>query len=152
MRTIALSFGSLIIGLFLGLGIHTSIWAQSIGGGGSMLGTQQWIPTVPPLRSDITQAGLKMSNGDQILDGLNCDECTFENVNFVYSGGEFHCKDCTFSGTINFDLRGAAKNTLVALELAKAIAASRVPPVPTPVPPQDFTAKTPIKATWTSQK
>jgi hypothetical protein len=162
MSTVTRALGSLIISVVLGWGLHTSMWAQSppsapeggslTGASGSLSGTAQGVPTVPPLPVGSRHVRVSLSNAVQILDGLNCEECVFEDMTFTYSGGEYQCERCVFLGTIRFDLQGAAQNTLTVLELAKTMAARRVPAVPIPLPPQEFTTEIPLKATWTSQR
>lgn len=57
----------------------------------------------------------------QSLDGLNCEDCQFNNAGLRYGGGVLNLKGSTFSGTTELQLEGAAANTIALLEFLKAI-------------------------------
>lgn len=58
------------------------------------------------------QVGKSFEHQILILDGLKCTNCSFKDLTFLYSGGEYQLKDATFSGVIQIELHGAAENAL----------------------------------------
>ena len=60
------------------------------------------------------------------LDGLNCEDCQFDNAQLRYGGGVVNLKGSTFSGTTELQLEGAAANTVALLEFLRAIPGGRL--------------------------
>src|SRR5579859_6816611 len=62
-----------------------------------------------------------ISSTVQRLDGLNCENCEFENAQLRYGGGVVNLKGSTLSSTTELQLEGAAANTVALLEFLRAI-------------------------------
>lgn len=119
MSKIALSVGSFFLGIFIaalffsGIQIstvaHPAFASDLISFGGA--------PTVPPLnlRPATHMTFENLSGAPVALDGLNCEDCTFKNVVFGYSGGEYRLQHCTVSGPRVIVFSGAALNTVRAM-------------------------------------
>ncbi|MBZ5668541.1 MAG: hypothetical protein LAO04_02280 [Acidobacteriia bacterium] len=151
MSKTMLALESFVVGafcmFFMLSGSHTSILAQS------GLGLPDAIPVVPPL-SSIEVRDSHFGTEPQQLDGLNCKECTFDNVTLTYGGGAYHLENCRFSGTTRVVFTGAAQNALAVLPLIAAITSGN--PNPNPPRPKETRiaqAKAPITIVrWVSPK
>src|SRR5713101_3579343 len=137
MSKTAIAFASFALGvltsLFLFSGSQASILAQAppsqappsqapliIGGSG--------VPTVPPISSHFTDFGLAVPGGAFGVDGSECVRCVFNGAVLRYGGGNFQFTDFKFSGPVRFELTGAARNTVIFMQLVQALAASQAPP------------------------
>jgi hypothetical protein len=104
MVKVTLALGSFVLGalsmLFLLSDVHASTVTQSGVGNGS-------IPILPPL-SGTKLNRLGLGGGRWTLDGIDCDSCTFRDLNLEYSGGLVRCENCSFDGDVTLSLKGAA--------------------------------------------
>ena len=146
------ALGSLILISLVGVfGQDTATLGQSSPSAPTGKGIELKREPIVPSLSSITERGITLRNAVQPLDGLNCENCTFENVTFEYSGGAYRLVGCTFHGTIRVGFKGAAANTLALLAIVEATRAPKPPSGPSPGPtPRSFTASTPITADWIS--
>jgi hypothetical protein len=83
----------------------------------------------------------------QQLDGLDCRDCNFRNVQFTYGGGVYRLVNAKFSGVTSISLVGAAANTLAFLQLLQGMSqgnATRAPSKNKPIVRQSVT-KTKLK-------
>lgn len=150
MSKVMLSLGSIIVGaslmFFMLSGNHTSMAAQ----GG--IGIEGEVPIVPS-RLFVVK-GSVFADEPQQLDGLDCTDCTFDNVRLTYGGGEVRLRNAKFVGTTRVVLTGAARNAFAVMVLANAIA--RGNPKPKAVPRMETRlalAKAPITiARWATTK
>jgi len=85
----------------------------------------------------------------QPLDGLDCENCEFQNVVFTYGGGLFECRNCTVSSG-GLVLKGAALNTYRTLQFFGVIPTPPPADNSNPNAPKIKTAKleAPQKVTW----
>lgn len=153
MSKITLAFGSFIVGLVVGsllLGIHTVTFAQSNtppppripkvsdmninsnGSGAPALGLGMQ-PKILGLAPFVARIGFM--NGPQELDGLDCEDCSFQNSTLQYSGGAVHLVRPKFNGKIEVELKGPAANTLALLPFLTALAGGQKPKAPRPNKP-----------------
>lgn len=127
MSKVILSFGSFVTAafsmLFILSGIHASTWAQSeplsSPSPAMTMGLliRSAIPRVPRLGPKLNHVAIGASQ-EQILDGLNCANCSLPTAKLVYGGGAFSLEDTTFGpGHIQVELVGATANTLILLRL-----------------------------------
>jgi hypothetical protein len=130
MSKITVSLGSLVFGalvmFFFGSQISSIVQSASATMG---IVNEAAIPKVAPLQS-ITFSGAHLTNVVQPLDGLDCRDCTFQNVTFEYSGGAFNLSHARISSPMRVIFKGAAANALQVLALVEALN-SRVKPAPT---------------------
>jgi len=101
----ALSMFALLVG-------YIPIVPQSSFAAGTVLLAGPGARPVVPRLSQMVLPGIRDFSGSAQLDGLNCKDCTFNNVDWEYSGGAVSCENCRFSGTENLYVSGAALNTL----------------------------------------
>jgi hypothetical protein len=85
------------------------------------------IPVVPAL-PDADLGDMLIHDGPQTLDGLNCSGCKFKNVVFSYGGGPTRLVNCSFEGTIQLTLTGAAANTARTVAYLQAVSKRQGPP------------------------
>jgi len=149
MRMIALALGSFVLGALSGplllSGIHTSIEPQSAAAANMFLGNRKYaLPVVNPIDPQFAIKGLTSGaneGGIFQLDGLNCEQCTFGDATFEYSGGAFNCVDCRFTAPEkNITLSGAALNTL---RVSQCLQAQTQPRPEAPKLPQWLTEENP---------
>jgi hypothetical protein len=87
----------------------------------------------------------------QILDGLDCDGCVFNNALLKYSGGAVRLEHASFTGTTTLELHGAAQNTIAVLNLMGYIAKGGRIFLPSHKPPiRKATAKAIVKGNFQS--
>lgn len=130
MSKVMLALGSFIVGAICGSlalsGIHASTVVQLETTG--TIAVQGAIPVVPPLTIKMSQNFFRYP-GEQSLDGINCDHCTFEVKVFSYAGGAYSLTNSTLKAEVNgIVLRGAALNTF---NLLRAFGVIPTPPPPT---------------------
>ena len=135
------SFGAgLCTALSLGLlnGHQTSTLAQAVPPASAApfqpIGIGGAIPEVPPLRHNIVE-NFPFGNGrDEVmqqLDGLECRNCSFNNVTLTYGGGEYDLRNISFVGKWELRLTGAARNTMQLVSFLQSMKnAPRIMPVP----------------------
>jgi len=87
------------------------------GGFVDVLGLRGSIPTFPALNTRPIVKNSYFSREPQILDGLDCRTCTFDNANLVYGGGPFNFEATQFTGQVSIQFVGAAANTIGMLKL-----------------------------------
>lgn len=109
------------------------------------------IPGLGPKLPPLTITAEPENPAPQILDGLDCDGCVFNNALLKYSGGAVRLERASFTGTTTLELNGAAQNTVAVLNLlgyiakgGKIFAPSRKPPI------RKATAKTAVKGDFQS--
>lgn len=147
MRKVMLSLSSFLLGaccMWLVGGSHTSISPQpaladviinglTVAGGGILVGDPGAIPLVRP------QLGPAMNGvtGDVKLvqlDGLNCKDLDLTAANLTYGGGNFRFDNCRFNKVVTVSLSGAARNTVLLLEILNHLIAKSTP-LPNPNTP-----------------
>jgi len=84
-------------------------------------------PTVPPLQNAVF-TGTAFRGGEQQLDGLNCEECSFTDVTFTYAGGASRLVNPKFSGTTRVTFKGAAANALMTSAFLQSMLQNKKPP------------------------
>jgi hypothetical protein len=149
MSKLMLALGSFTMGAMLGIMAsgRASILAQKSQPRSFV--EEGMVPTVPPLRHNVLIGAHVGSGFITPLDGLECENCTFDNAAIEYGGGAFHLTNTTFSGTVNVQLTGAAANTFAFLKYLNGISGpaplSGVPsPTPNPkLPPKPLPSKPP---------
>jgi hypothetical protein len=143
MSKVTLALGSFIVGacamFFISLGNQASTLEQPSFAQVSALGTNG-APVVPPLIPQVKGLTIEGGSIPQMLDGLDCKECTFKDVTLTYAGGAYNFDHCNFSGTTRVVLSGAAANTMAILPLLQAITRGVPPKPPTPQKPTEQTA------------
>lgn len=88
-------------------------------------------PVIPPLTGHHRFRGNAVEGPTrQHLDGAEYEDDSFTDVTFEYSGGAFTLKECSFSGPVRLELKGAALNALALLQFFSALEASRKPAKP----------------------
>ena len=135
MRTVALAFGSFMLGAFCAFlllgGIHTPISGQlAFAQPPTFVQTDNKIPVVPQGIIELS----KVSAGPaamQQLDGIACKNFEFSARELKYGGGNFAFDHCTFNGVVTVELTGAAANTMALLQILSHL---RRPSVPIPNP------------------
>ena len=131
MRSVIVALGSFIVGamctLLIVSGHHTSTVAQSLAGQPGLWVAPEAVPSVPPMRVPLNER--EFTGGTVQLDGMHCVKCLFNNVTFVYAGGEYRLIDAMVSGTPVVILKGAAANTLGVLQFVGAVAPEPRPPL-----------------------
>lgn len=162
MSRITVAFGSVTVGaiivtfslLFSGNHISTlvqSSLAQPVPGPRGIV-IEGAEPVVPPLGGTLVQRS-SFNNVIQPLDGLNCEECVFNNVTLEYAGGAYRLINCRFTGTTRVVFKGAAANTLGILSIVEAMTSGNPPTGPSPMPPPKvFTIKDTVKTDWINPK
>lgn len=75
------------------------------------------IPKFDPLNSRPILKNGYFSKEVQVLDGLDCRTCTFDNANLVYGGGPFNLENTQFTGQVSLQFVGAAANTIGMMKL-----------------------------------
>lgn len=148
MRSVTLAFGSFVAGaisMFLMLsGSHTSTFVQPVLAQGSFITMPGLIPVVPPFTPVVLQRN-NVSGYVVQLDGLNVDDCTFDNVRFEYGGGAFRLNNIHISGNTLLTLKGAAMNTFLLTQWFTSL--NR--PAPHPIPPKNKELMATLKTTET---
>ena len=153
MSKIALALGSMVLGAIIsfgfgGMGSQTSAIAQLPSGPrGFVFGGVE--PEVPPIKAQISNSVI--SGGIQSLDGINCVNCSFENVVIEYAGGSYRLVNVRFSGKTTFVFKGAALNALNMKALVDSLLQPKQSPTPFNKPiPRIVEMTTPILTTWLS--
>lgn len=114
------------------------------GGGGVKIGGVQ--PSFLPIDRTPIFTNFTLASEPQSLDGFDCRDCTFKDVELTYSGGAYHLENAKFSGTTRLVLTGAAANTLAFVQFMQDIASGLpgVPPPPNKPIERKATAKKPM--------
>jgi hypothetical protein len=142
MSKVIIAFGSFAAGILFMLVFgspHTSTVVQTspelaeepsppISSGGSGIERPELIPTVPGLGDTTFQEESFSSTGQQ-LDGLHCENCSFNNVTFVYGGGAYNLPQARPSDS-RVVLIGAAANTFKLLVVLKVCSPQELSPSP----------------------
>ena len=81
----------------------------------------QSVPAFASLDSNGKAEGITLKHGKQTLDGLRCEQCTFDDAELSYSGGPFDLNKLGISGTTHISYSGAAANTVALLDLLKSV-------------------------------
>lgn len=76
------------------------------------IGGLEDIPRFRPLNASPILKSVQVLGGHQILDGLDCRSCSFQDAQLSYGGGPFNLQDAHFSGSVSLTLEGAAANTV----------------------------------------
>lgn len=155
MSKVTIALGSFALGvcstsvLFMLLGIQTSTLAQapprtpprSVMSGGSFSHEPVGIQVEgaePALRSILEFPRLErytFNDVGQSLDGLDCTDCTFNNVRFTYSGGPISLVHPSVQGMFRIDFKGASANTLAVQAFFTNLARGSKPQVWPPYQP-----------------
>lgn len=138
MSRIALAFGSFVAGIVSvfvlgGLGIpgkYTSMMVQSLSAQAIGIKIEGAEPVVPPLT--VKQARNRFVGVTQPLDGMDCEGCIFENVQFTYAGGAVRLSNFSLTGPMRVEFKGAAANALAIIALVDAVNSGSKP---RPIPP-----------------
>jgi hypothetical protein len=112
------------------LGNHTPTFAQDR----STFSLKDTVPIVPPL-PHIALNGNSFRNVTYAMDGLECHDCTFQDVTLTYGGGAYLLENPKVSLPVRLNLTGAALNTAQLLQVFGLIGcpAKAAPPMaPTP--------------------
>lgn len=125
MSKVTVALGSFVIGACFALfvGRYTSTIVQPVFAQVTVRGAE---PIIPPL-IDVKNKGGKVSDEAQQLDGLDCEDCSYNNVKFVYSGGAVNLVNPHLSGKTSLELRGAAANGQVMAAYLAALAGGKPP-------------------------
>jgi hypothetical protein len=84
---------------------------------------------------------------------MACENCVFENLTFLFGGGDFQLRNCTVKGAFAMKLTGAALNTVNAIGLFAQIAQPRKQPRPLPQPQMMLASSdTPVTITLVSRQ
>jgi hypothetical protein len=106
----------------------------------------QVVPTVPPLPNIILHGG-KFTGVPQVLDGMDCTQCEFNDAALMYGGGAFRLQDIKVSGTTHLTLIGAAANTVALLNFLNGV--EQGVPAPPSIPEQPIKKASPAKIPMT---
>jgi hypothetical protein len=85
------------------------------------------IPTVPPITQHYADFGPSQVHPVYEVDGAECVRCVFDSPILRYSGGNFGLTDFSFSGDLQVEFTGAARNTLLFLQFMQDLEAGRAP-------------------------
>lgn len=160
MRSVILALGSFIVGaccmFAISAGIQTSTWAQSAAsspctkqplgaqlemGSRSGLLITGAVPTIPGLAPEMKK--IELTSDVQILDGVNCVNCTLVSPHLVYGGGAFRLPNSTLTGVITLQLVGAPLNgAALAVQLGMLQPPKKVEPPHAFETPHKFKAST----------
>jgi hypothetical protein len=90
------------------------------GGGGT--------PIVPPISQHFKNFGIVGMPGVAFgVDGVECVHCVLNGPVLRYGGGNFQFSEFQISGPVRVEFTGAARNTLIFLQLIQGLAAGQAP-------------------------
>jgi hypothetical protein len=88
-----------------------------VDGAADMLGGVRDVPRFEPLNTRPIFMRMLFARNFQVLDGLDCRTCDFQDAHLIYAGGPFNLEGAHFSGNMSLQFIGAAANTISMLNL-----------------------------------
>jgi len=92
-------------------------------------------PKVPGIMMTVDH--LEAIRSGQVLDGLECIDCVFEDATLRYSGGAYRLINPTFKGRVTVEFSGPAYDAVFLEHVVTAIGSGPKPQAPT-VPKQQI--------------